>query len=816
MKILIIGGVAGGASAAARLRRLSETDEIIMFEKDEYISFANCGLPYYIGGVIENRDKLLVQTVDGMKQRFAIDVRNNQEVVAINREQKTVTVLNHKNKDVYVESYDRLILSPGASPIWPNLDGLVDAKNVFKLRNIPDTDAIKELLSHHPRKAVVVGGGFIGIEMAENLRHLGIKVTLVDIAEQLLMPFDTEMAAILHNEVSRHEVILKLGVGLSGFKENGKIVLLSNGETLESDLTILAIGVSPTSLLAKQAGLTTGLRDAVIVNEQLQTNDPNIYAIGDVIQVNHFVSKKPTYIPLAWPANRQGRLVADHINHIDIDYPGTLGSSVAKVFDMVAASTGLNERVAQQLGYPVATTIIHRANHAGYYPESSNLTMKLVYNKETQEILGGQAIGYEGTEKRIDVLATAIIGKLKVKDLCALELCYAPPFSSAKDPINILGYAASHIIDGLYQSISFQELNERNCNSILLDVRTPLEYQTGHIEGAMNIELDQLREQLNSLPQNKDAMIVVYCRVGQRAHYALNILRHLGYTNLFNLSGGYLTYEELERSKHLEGKQDSCIEIENDTQVPELDMNSIKIDEHINACGLQCPGPILETFKALEHAPDGKVIEVSTSDYGYANDIQQWCKKTGNKLLKLESGKGKVTALIQKGSISCSPLQSNKQKSTIVLFSGELDKALAAMIIASGSASLGQEVTIFFTFWGLNVLRKTRVDVPVSKSGMEKMFSFMMPKGASRLGLSKMNFGGLGKKMMTKIMKNKNVDDIDTLIKTAQDLGVKFIACTMSMDVMGLKEEELMDGIEYGGVASYVSDSADAGLTLFI
>lgn len=548
MKILIVGGVAGGASAAARLRRLSMDDEIILFEKDEYISFANCGLPYYIGGVIEERDKLLVQTVEGMTKRFNLDIRNFQEVMAIHPDTKTVDVYNHQTNASYTESYDKLILSPGANPIWPNVPGIDEAKNVMKLRNVPDTDRIKEMLTHNPKKTVVIGAGFIGIEMAENLRHLGLNVTLVDLANQILTPFDPEMAVVLQNEVSRNGVHLHLGVGLEGFENEGKTVLLSDGSKLESDLTILAIGVSPASKLAKDAGLTLGLKNGIVVNEQLQTSNPDIYVIGDVIQVNHLVSNTPTYIPLAWPANRQGRLVADHIHGIDINYQGTLGSSVAKVFDMVGASTGLNEFMAKKLGYDVATTIVHRANHASYYPGAKNLTLKLVYDKQTLDILGAQGVGYEGTEKRIDVLATAIIGKLKVTDLPRLELCYAPPFSSAKDPVNILGYAASHSINGLYQTISCQQLNENKDDYFVLDVRTPAEFAGGHIEGAMNVELDSLRNQIDKLPTKKDTAIVVYCQIGQRAHYALSLLHQLGYTNLYNLSGGYTTFHEVQRA----------------------------------------------------------------------------------------------------------------------------------------------------------------------------------------------------------------------------------------------------------------------------
>lgn len=816
MKIIIVGGVAGGASAAARLRRLSETDEIILFEKDEYISFANCGLPYYIGDIITDRDQLLVQTVEGMRTRFNLDIRNFQEVVSINKEDKTLAVFNHQSKETYVESYDKLILSPGANPIWPSLPGMDDAKNVFKLRNIPDMDKIKASITSDVKKAVVIGGGFIGVEMAENLKHLGLEVTLIDLSNQVLAPLDYEMAAIIQNELTRQGIVLKLEAGIESFSNAGKVLHLTNQETIESDVTILAIGVVPSSILAKQAGLQLGLKDAIVVNESLQTSDPNIYAIGDVIQVNHIVSNTATYIPLAWPANRQGRLVADQIHGKEIAYKGSLGSSVAKVFDMVAASTGINEKTAKQLGMEYKTMIVHRNNHAGYYPQATNLSLKVVYNPSTLEILGAQAVGFEGSEKRIDVIATAILSKLKVIDLASLELCYAPPFSSAKDPVNILGYAVSHEVEKRYQTIRYDELVNYK-DLFILDVRTPLEYNNGHLDHAINIELDTLRTRLNELPSDKNAKIVVYCRVGQRAHYALCILQNAGYTNLYNLIGGYLTYDEVKQAQINNAcKVETYKPLDEDTQVLKEDLSQIAIDVSINACGLQCPGPIVQTFKALENGQNGQVFEIKASDYGFANDIKQWCTTTNNELLHVETKNGTVRAIIRKGLKVNQSVAKNTNRSTIVLFSGEMDKAMAAMIIAAGSASIGQEVTIFFTFWGLNALRKKHVNVKVKKSTLEKMFSIMMPKGASKLGLSKMNFAGVGKHMMKKIMKDKNVDDLETLMASAQKLGVKFIACTMSMDVMGIKQEELIDGIEYGGVASYVSDSAEAGLTLFI
>lgn len=549
-KILIVGGVAGGASAAARLRRLNEEDQIIMFEKDEFISFANCGLPYYIGDVIKDRDKLFVQTIEGMSARFNLDIRNFSEVIEIDRANKTVRVKNHQSGESYNESYDKLILSPGASPFVPPIDGLADAQNVFTLRNIPDTDKIKEMVNKNPKKAVVIGGGFIGVEMAENFAELGIDTTLVERNSTVMSaPFDFEMAAMINNELTRNGVTLELDVAVTHFSENGKKIHFEDGRTIESDLTIMAIGVRPKTELAVQSGLELGITKAIKVNEKLQTSDPNIYAVGDAVEVMHRVSNQPTYIPLAWPANRQGRLVADIINGKNVTYKGTLGTSVAKVFNQIAASTGLTEKKARELYKDVESAIVHRANHAGYYPNSQNIALKLIFNKKTGEIYGAQAFGGEGTEKRIDVLATAIIGKLTVFDLPELELAYAPPFSSAKDPVNIVGYVASNIIEDNLQTFYVEDPCEISQDAFFIDVRTKEEFELGHIENTVNMPIDALRTMQDDLPKDKSVQIYITCQVGQRGHLAARMLKNLGYNNIANLSGGYKTFSECQQSK---------------------------------------------------------------------------------------------------------------------------------------------------------------------------------------------------------------------------------------------------------------------------
>lgn len=551
-KILIVGGVAGGATAAARLRRLSEEDQIILFERDEYISFANCGLPYYIGDVITDRQKLLVQTVGGMSKRFNLDIRNFSEVTAIDPDQKTVTVKNHQTGEIYTESYDKLILSPGAKPIAPPIPGLAEAKNILTLRNIPDTDKIKAVVdSGQVSRAVVIGGGFIGVEMAENLQELGINVTLVEKMNQVLKPLDFEMAQLVHQEINANGVNLILEDGVDHFQNEGHEVVLESGQVLKADLVILAIGVVPENALAKQANLKVGPRGHIVTTPNYEVfigeNDavnPDIFAIGDAVEVVDFVSKTPTAIPLAWPANRQGRLVADYINGKKIANVGIQGTAVAKVFNQTIAATGNNAALLDLKKIPYQVVVAHRSNHAGYYPNATNIALKLLYDPQTLKILGAQAVGQEGTEKRIDVIATAMKLGATVLDLQDFELSYAPPFSSAKDPVNILGYIAENIIDGVYQTVQWHEIDQIiAAGGFLLDVRSPMEVRAGGIKGAVNIELDSLRDRIGEIPIAKDAPIYVSCQVGQRAYLAIRILKGHGFTNIYNLAGGYSTYK---------------------------------------------------------------------------------------------------------------------------------------------------------------------------------------------------------------------------------------------------------------------------------
>lgn len=540
-KILIVGGVAGGATAAARLRRLDETSEIILFERGEYISFANCGLPYYIGETIQQREKLLVQTVEGMSKRFQLDIRNLSEVTKIDPVRKCVIVHNLKTDESYEETYDVLILSPGAKPIVPPLPGVAEATNLFTLRNIPDTDRIKSYVDEQkPKHAVVVGGGYIGVEMAENLHQRGIHITIVEAMDQVMGPLDYEMASIVQEALEENGVELILNDPIQEIREQGRKVVLSSGTELATDLIMMSIGVRPENSLAVDAGLSVGERGGIQVNEYLQTSDPSIYAIGDAIEVKDYVNGQPTMIPLAWPANRQAHIVANNIYGKQEKYHGTLGTAIAKVFDYTVATTGNNEKLLKRLGLRYQAVHIHPLSHAGYYPGAHPIALKLLFDPETGKILGAQAVGKDGVDKRIDVIATAIKGGLTVRDLRDLELSYAPPYSSAKDPVNMAGYVACNLMDGKSESVQWHEIDDIVAEGgTLIDVRQPKELEAGFIPGAKNIPLPELRDRLEELP--KDETVYVNCQVGLRGYLANRILIENGF-EVKNLDGGWKTY----------------------------------------------------------------------------------------------------------------------------------------------------------------------------------------------------------------------------------------------------------------------------------
>ena len=813
MKIIIIGGVAGGMSAAARLRRLDEKSDIIVIEKSGYVSFANCGLPYYIGGVIKEKDSLLLETPSTLKEKFNLDVRVKSEAVSINREKKEIKIKNIETNDEYTESYDKLLISTGAKPFVPDIKGLEEA-GYLTLRNIEDMEKISSCIdSDGYKNAVIIGGGFIGLETAENLKHKNINVTIIEKADQVMAPLDPEMASFIHGEIKRRNIALYLNSDITEISNSGKkkIIKLKSGEVVETDIIIASIGVVPDSELAKNAGLKMSSKGAVEVDEYLKTSDSDIYAAGDVIEIRNAITGQKALVPLAGPANKQGRTAADNILGREEKYTGTIGTSIMKFFNMTAASTGINEKYLKKQDINYKSLFIIKADHAGYYPGASDIYFKILFEPETGKIYGAQAVGEKGADKKIDIIATAILGNISVYKLKDLETAYAPPFNSAKDIINYASYMAENIKrDGL-ETVSWNETDKIG----LIDVRTEDEYNIDHIQGAVNMPLNTLRENMGKLDKNKE--YIVYCKVGQRGYNAQRILVNNGY-KVKNLNGGFSIY------KSALMPQDNRIKFENDIKndkhrsISGLNSADKKI---LDVTGLQCPGPIIKIKNKISELKTGEVLEVKATDPGFENDIKVWTRQTGNTLLNIENTDGEILAEIKKGEsflLSKKPdEEAVKENSTsLVIFSGDFDKVFAALVIANGALAMGNSVSIFFTFWGLNVLRKSNYKTRSKKGIIEKCFGIMMPKGVSKLKLSNMNFFGLGRKMINKVMKTKNIESLESLLEQYIENGGKITACTMSMDVMGIKKDELIENIEYGGVATYMENANKANHNLFI
>lgn len=814
MNYLIIGGVAGGATVAARLRRMDEKANIILFERGKYVSYANCGLPYYIGDTINNREKLFVQTAKGFTDRFRIDIRTEQEVTAIRPDKKEVEIKNLSTGETYTETYDKLVLSPGAEPLRPGIEG-IGSKKIFTLRNVPDTDTIKNYVNtENPKRAIVVGGGFIGLEMAENLHDLGIQVDVVEMANQVMAPLDFSMAAIVHRQLTDKGVGLHLEDGVSRFeeKDGGVTVHLRSGKQIATDMVLLSIGVRPETKLAKDAGLAIGERGGIAVNDYMQTSDADIYALGDAVEVRHLVTGQPALIPLAGPANKQGRIVADNIVFGNKKkYPGSIGTSIAKVFDLTVAAAGANAKLLQQNNIPYISSYTHGASHAGYYPGAVPLSIKILFAPENGKLLGAQIVGFNGVDKRIEMLAQVIQRGGTVHDLAELEHAYAPPYSSAKDPVNMAGFVAENILNKKSRIIQWRELAELPADTIRIDVRTHDEYKLGTIPGFINIPVDELREHLDELPKEKP--IVVTCAVGLRGYLAYRILVQNGFKHVRNLSGGYKTWSVAtapikEIVSHKPEIPESTSYGNSDSQI-----NLLKVD----ACGLMCPGPVMQLKKNYEALKIGEQLQITATDQAFGKDVTSWCKMTGAELVALENKNGVVAATIRKQekTASCEISRNNADNRTLIVFSDDLDKALASFVIANGAASTGKKVTMFFTFWGLNVIKKQHKPT-VTKDIFGKMFGWMLPTHSGKLKLSKMNMGGAGSWMMRLIMKRKRIDSLESLIQQAIDNGVEMIACTMSMDVMGVQKEELMDNVTLGGVASYLERAEEANVNLFI
>ncbi len=817
MKYIVVGGVAGGATVAARLRRNDEKADIIMFERGKYVSYANCGLPYYIGDVIKERNKLFVQTVEGFVKRFRIDIRTEQEVISVDKDNHTVTVRRLSNGEVYTENYDKLVLSPGAEPLRPGIEG-INHPNIMTLRNVPDTDAIKQFVEGRKiSRAVVVGGGFIGLEMAENLRELGTEVHVVEMGNQVMAPLDYSMASIVHHHLSENGVFLHLENGVTGFTDvNGKVaVRLKSGDEIEADLVILSIGVRPEVKLAKEAGLEIGKTGGIAVNEYMQTSSKDIYALGDATEVKNAVTGAPALIPLAGPANKQGRIVADNIVYGNkYTYDGSIGTSIAKIFSLTVAAAGANAKLLKRESIPYISSYIHGTSHAGYYPGAVGLSIKILFSPENGRLLGAQVVGFDGVDKRIEMLAQVIQRKGTIYDLTELEHAYAPPYSSAKDPVNMAGFVADNILNGRVNIISWRDIANLTDETIKIDVRTKDEYSLGSIPGFINIPVDELREHLSEIPKDKE--IVVTCAVGLRGYLAYRILTQNGYKNVKNLSGGYKTWSAA--TSPVKKPQISC-------ECPTESMNddgSISSSSNpvvsVDACGLMCPGPIMQLKKNFGLLQEGETLTIKATDSAFGKDVASWCKMTGAELLSLQNKNGVICANIKKAAKNNNPQYSpvaQQDNKTIIVFSDDLDKALASFVIANGAAATGKKVTMFFTFWGLNVVKKQQKPA-VEKDIFGKMFGWMLPSDSRSLSLSKMSMFGIGDKMMRGIMKRKKIDSLESMINQAVENGIEMIACSMSMDVMGVKKEELMDNVNIGGVATYLERAEEANLNLFI
>ena len=835
MKYIIIGGVAGGASTAARLRRLDEKAEIILIDRGQYVSYANCGLPYYIGNVINEREKLIVQTVQGFIDQFRIDIRTRQEVTAIDPDAHQVSIHNLQTSEEYTEEYDKLVLSPGAEPLRPRIEG-IEHNKILTLRNIPDTDAIKSLTnSGKIHEAVVVGGGFIGLEMAENLHELGIHVHVVEMGNQVMAPLDYSMATIVHQQLTDQQIRLHLEDGVTRFSSLGEQVNvhLKSGTTIAADLVILSIGVRPEAKLAREAGLEIGSLGGIRVNEYMQTSHPDIYALGDAIEVTHHVTGKPAMIPLAGPANKQGRIVANNlVEGNKSTYPGTMGTSIAKVFSLTVAATGANAKLLKREGIPYISSFTHGSSHAGYYPDAVSMTLKILFSPTDGRLLGAQVVGFEGVDKRIEMFAQVIQRRGTIYDLMELEHAYAPPFSSAKDPVNMAGFVADNVLNGRVKTITWRDIEGLSEDTIKIDVRTRDEFGLGAMPGFINIPLNELREHLDELPH--DRPIVVTCAVGLRGYLAYRVLVQNGFSNVRNLSGGYKVWCTaagqsicnssccIQADEHLNSPTRTTAPASDNVAAPiaEQPQRMLRVD----ACGLMCPGPIMKLKNNYSEMNEGDQLLITATDQAFGKDVASWCRMTGAELVNLSNKNGKVAATIRKQTTAPAATTAptgattpvaNEQRKTIVVFSDDLDKALASFVIANGAAAAGKKVTLFFTFWGLNVIKKIQKPA-VKKDFFGKMFGLMLPGHSQKLSLSKLNMFGAGSSMMRRIMRDKRIESLESLIQQAILNDIEMIACTMSMDVMGVHKDELLDNVTLGGVATYLERTEDANLNLFI
>ena len=823
LRIVIVGGVAAGASAAARARRLSETARITVLERGPDVSFANCGLPYHIGGEIADRARLAVQTPDSLAKLLNIEVRVRTEALRIDRARKVVVAREVAPGAAEFElPYDKLILAPGAAPLRPPLPGIDDPR-VLTLRNLPDMDRIK-IAAAAAGRVLVIGAGFIGLEMAEQLRRIGKIVTVVEAADQVLPPLDPEIAAPVA-EALRHEgVELVLGDAIAGFAPEGAELAasLKSGRKLAADFVVLAIGVKPESGLAAAAGLELGARGTIKVDSFMRTSDPDVYAAGDVVESVDRLTGAPMNLPLGGPANRQGRVIADHVFRPAEarPYPGHVGTAIVRVFDVAAGLAGWSEKRLAQAGRAYRATVVTDYQHASYFPGATPLTLKLLWSPEDGRVLGAQAVGADGVDKRLDVIATALAGKMTIDDLAGLELAYAPPFGSARDVVNTVGFAAQNARDGLVRPV-----NELPAERAVLDVRPAAVAQVSPVPGAVNIPFPELRARLGELDRSRPWVTV--CALGKTSYFAARVLAQAGF-DVVSLAGG------------MRARPVSAPAVAPVVSAPAAPTGPVPAGKPasgtvahevaaLDCTGMACPGPLMQVKARCETLAPGQELAVTASDPGFARDIDAFARSNGFELLGVERAKGLIKARLRRPASSCvvasagagalppMPAGDARRKGAIlVVFSGEMDRVMAALVIANGAAAMGGQVTMFFTFWGINALRREQPVAVEGKTVLDRMFGWMLPRGLGALPLSKMNFLGAGRRMMKYQMASKRLPNLPGLLGAARMAGARLVVCTMSMDAMGIRAEELIEGVEFGGVADYLASAETTGTNLFI
>jgi len=839
MKLVVIGGVAAGMSCAARARRLDDFAEIVVLERAQHVSFANCGLPYHVGEVIKDRDRLLLQTPASLRDSLALDVRTGNEAVRIDPEAKSVLVRHLDTGEEYTESYDALALCPGASPVVPPLPG-VDHPDIHVLRRIGDMDAIKSAVdgtAGRPgaRHAVVIGAGYIGLELAENLHHRGVETVIVEMSDQIMPPLDRELTTQMESYIRSYGITLHLGTRAAAFSQStdGRLrVELENNQFVETDLVVLAAGVRPATDLAVAAGIELGPRGGIKVDAHMRTSVPGIWAAGDAIEVEHLVLPGSHLVPLAGPANRQGRVAADNICGRDTTWGSVQGTSIVKMFDMVAGATGANQRQLTAEGIPFERVQVHPSGHAGYYPGTAKMHLKVLFEPGSGRLLGAGIVGFDGVDKRLDVLATAIKAGLTVFDLQDLELAYAPPFGSAKDPINMAGFVGANLLKGdiaLWYPSEYPAATE---GARIVDVRGPDEYDIWHLPGAQNVPLPTIREACADW--DRDVPVRVYCAVGFRSYLASRVLVQRGFTDVKVLSGGMDTFrafhdvtpeERIDTYHPVVNYAEHVTGINTGKGLPPAGPASsgtaavartgVTVD--LDCTGLACPGPIMRLQEKIDSLDPGDEVLVHVSDPGFRLDAPAWAGKNGHELVELRPEGPGYVALLRKGGAGQvgGAAARIRDKKTLVVFSGDFDRVLAAFILANGAAAMGDEVSMFFTFWGLNALRRENPP-DRERSLMERAFATMMPSGPDAMPLSTMNMLGGGPALIKRIMRDHNVPSLPELITSAQQSGVRLVACTMTMDLLGIARDDLIDGVELGGVAMMYGESNESNAQLFI